>query len=393
MKKIYLLILIILFGHLVCANELDEIILDAQIENTQQEKDLIEGEYEVIYENLYEPRPYSKEALKGIVEKDYNINSNEGLFKNQLHHEFKHGIINDVTFKFGTQGNFNQNFSKESSFSYDTKLITSTVYGKFKNQKEGYNLLFDLTPKHDNFLYRLVLDAYIESNRIKNNKIIIGTSRPTVGIEGGISSYLTPFLNKAQTSRNFGHIRKTGLRLLGDYKYFDYDIGGYSSDTRYTQFFPGVETDLWLGLKPFANFSEKYGNLYIGGGYNGGSRNSKNFSVYSLASKYNYKKIWISGEYQYADGSNGYSGITTQKRDGYNITLGFRPTKKIEFLARYDDFDGNKKISKNNTKEYSAGINYYILGQGLKLIFNYIYCQNQTSKDSHKLILGTQLIL
>jgi len=391
MRKI-ILIFFIFFSFLAWADDFEDIILNSK-SNTEREKDLIEGEYEVIYEEPIELNPYSKEGLKGIIEKEYDLNNNEGLLKNQLRYKFKHGFIDDVTFKYGTKGFFSQTIDKKNDFNYDTKLITLTTYGKFKNQKEGYSLLFDLTPMHENFFKRLVLDAYIESNRIKNNKLIIGTSRPTVGIEGGISSYLTPFLNKSQTARSFGHIRKTGVRLLGDYKYFNYDIGGYSSDTRYTKFFPGVETDLWLGVKPLANTDGKFGNLRIGGGYNGGKRNSKDFHVLSSAIEYDYKNFWLKSEYQYANGSNGYDGLTTKKRDGYNATVGFRLTKKLELVARYDNFNNDKKIKHNNTREYSAGINYYILGQGLRLIFNYIYCQNQVAKNSHKLLFGTQILL
>ncbi len=391
MKKI-ILILFILFGFFALGDEIDNIILDSQ-SNIEREKDLIEGEYEVIYEEPIELNPYTKEGLKGAIDRDFDLNSNEGLLKNQLHHEFKSGPINDVTFKFGTKGFFLQKFSKDSSLNYDTRLITLSTYGKFKNKKEGYSLLFDLTPMHDNFFHRLVLDAYIESNRIKNNKIILGTSRPTVGIEGGISSYLTPFLYKSQTARNFGHIRKTGLRILGNYKYVDYDIGGYSSDTRYTQFFPGVEANLWVGIKPLANLNDKYGKLYIAGGSNIGSRNSKDFNVSSAAIRYDYKKAWLQSEYQYADGSNGYSGITRKKREGYNITIGYNLTKKLELVARYDDFNNNKKAERTNTKEYTAGINYYIFGQCVRLIVNYIYCQNQLAKNTHRLLFGTQIIL
>ena len=391
MKKI-ILIFLILFGFLAFGDEIDDIILESQT-NLEREKDLIEGEYEVIYEEPIELNPYTKEGLKGAIECEFDIYSNEGLLKNQLHYEFKNGPINDITAKFGTKGFFIQNLSNDKSLNYDTRLITLSTYGKFKSKKEGYSLLFDLTPMHDNFFHRLVLDAYIESNRIKNNKIIIGTSRPTVGIEGGISSYLTPLFYKSQTARNFGHIRKTGLRVLGDYKYFDYDIGGYSSDTRYTQFFPGVETDLWFGAKPLAKFDDKYGKLYLAGGSNIGSRNSKDFNVVSSAIRYDYKKLWFQGEYQRANGSNGYSGITRKKREGFNLTLGCNLTKKLEIIARFDDFNKDKKIKHTNSKEYTAGINYYIFGQCLRLIVNYVYCQNQMAKNSHRLIFGTQIIL
>ena len=48
----------------------------------------------------------------------------------------------------------------------------------------------------------------------------------------------------------------------GRYKWADYEIGGFSSDIRYHEFFPGVEGNLWVDFKPLANLDEKYGKLY-----------------------------------------------------------------------------------------------------------------------------------
>ncbi len=214
-----------------------------------------------------------------------------------------------------------------------------------------------------------------------------------VGYEGGQSPYLIPFVLRSQSARNFGNIRKTGIRLKGDYKYIDYDIGGYSSDTYYSEFFPGVETDLWVNFKPLANLDEKYGKLDISGGYQAGVRNSHNFDVESINLRYNYKKFRLSSEFQNAHGSNGASGITEKNRYGYNITLAYRLTKKLEMLARFDDFDNDKNIKNNNSREYTLGINYFILGQTLRIMANYIYCQNEASPDSHKIILATQVLL
>lgn len=339
--------------------------------------------------------PYTKEALKGIIEKEYNLESAEGMFHNQLRAEFNKGFIKET----GLQANFINNLTQsinenDSEFKFNPQLINVGIKGKFRSEKEGYNLLFDLTPNiHDNFFHRLVLDAWVETKRIPNNTLMFGTSRPNVGVEGGMSPYLIPFVSRSQTARNFGNIRKTGVRLKGDYKYVDYDIGGYSSDTWYSEFFPGVETDLWVNFKPLAKTDGKFGKLNIGGGYQAGVRNSVDFNVTSAALRYDYKKFKLTSEFQYANGSNGASGLTDAKRWGYNVTLAYKLTKKLEVLLRFDDFDNNKKIANNNTREYSAGINYYVLGQTLRLILNYVYAQNQAKSDSHKIIFATQVLL
>ena len=66
--------------------------------------------------------------------------------------------------------------------------------------------------------------------------------------------------------------------------------------------------------------------------------------------------------------------------------------KSIE-AARYDEFDPNREIANNNKREYSVGLNYFVKGQGLKFILNYVFCQNDAAKDSHRIMLGTQLLI
>ena len=140
-------------------------------------------------------------------------------------------------------------------------------------------------------------------------------------------------------------------------------------------------------------FSDKYGKLYLGGGISGGERNSTEFAVASSALRYEKDKFWARAEYQYADGSNGGSGLTENKAYGYNMTLAYRLTKKLEFLLRFDDFDSNKSLAHNNTREYTAGINWYILGQCARVMLNYVFCENEAKKDSQRILMGMQFIL
>lgn len=390
MKRLLLLLLILSAQTVLALEEPFDKPVVLETDEIQQQQ--LEGEIPVVLEPEV-ISPYSKQALKGIIEKDYDLKSPNGMFKDQLRAEFDHGPLKEVSGQATFQGNFSETFSDNSNFKYNVQGINIGLKGKFRSNKEGFNTLFDVTPIHQNFFHRAVLDAWLETNRIPHHTIIAGTSRPTVGIEGGQSPYTLPFISRTQTARNFANVRKTGLRVKGDYKYIDYDLGGYSSDTWYSEFMPGVETDLWANIKPLAKSEGKYGNLNLGGGIATGERNSHDFFVTSAAVAYDYKKFWMRAEYQHADGSNGASGITELKREGYNLTAAYRITKKIEALLRYDDFDPDKTKSHNNTREYTAGVNYYILGQTARLIFNYVFCQNDSKSDSHKLIIGTQFLL
>ena len=301
--------------------------------------------------------------------------------------------MDSTSLQFRLKGNFEQGFSGDGS-KFNLNQAIFGAEGYFKGKKELYNVLFDFIPHgNENYLQQMVLDAWVGTKRIPNHLLMFGSSRLNVGLEGGNSTFLLPFATRSQSARTIGNARKTGVRLQGDYKYIDYDLGGYSSDQKYHEFMPGFESDLWVNLKPLANVKEKYGDLKLGGGIQAGERNSVDYFTTSTALRYDYKKMWLMAEYQNADGSNGGDGLVNKKRDGYNLTLAYRPTKKLEFLLRYDDFDYDKKIKDTNQKEYTAGMNYYILGQGLRLIFNYVFCQSDIVKDSHKLIFGTQIIL
>ena len=339
--------------------------------------------------------PYTKKALKGIIEKEYDLNSSAGMFKEQLTAQFHKGILKNTTLHAHMIHTLGETISDDDSdLNYDTSLLNVGLSGKFKSDKEKYTLLFDLSPDmFEDFSHRFLLDAHIETTRIKNNTILFGSSRPQVGYEGGNSAKTIPFLTRSQTARNFSNARKTGVKVDGKYKWVDYEVGGFSSDVRYHEFFPGVEGNLWVDFKPLANIEEKYGKLYVGGGISHGERNSTDFSIASSAIRYNKEKFWARAEYQHADGSNGGSGLTDRKGYGYNLTLAYRLTKKLELLARFDDFDKDKSIKNNNSKEYTAGINWYILGQTARIMLNYIFCENESKQDSHRILLGTQLIL
>ena len=342
-----------------------------------------------------EVSPYTREALKGIIDKEYDLDSSAGMFKEQLTFKYKRGIFKDTTIHGHMIHTLGEVFAdSDNDLLYDTSLINLGVSGKFKSNKEKYTLLFDLTPGvFEDYSHNFLLDAHIETTRIKNNTILFGSSRPQVGYEGGNSAKTIPFLTRSQAARNFSNARKTGIKVDGRYKWVDYEVGGFSSDVRYHEFFPGVEGNIWVDFKPFANVEDKFGKLYVGGGVSGGERNSTEFTVTSSAIRYNKDKFWARAEYQYADGSNGGSGLTDRKGYGYNVTLAYRLTKKLELLLRFDDFDKDKSIKNNNSREYTAGINWFILGQTARMMLNYVFCENEGREDSHRLMLGGQLIL
>lgn len=325
-----------------------------------------------------------------------NTNVPSSLFSEPLTKHFESGPLESLHTWGVVQGNFDTTMTEgENGYTrYNPALVNVLFDGKFKGGKENFRLMLDPSHQHNHsFLQQFVQDAYFESTRIPHHTILFGNSRTGTGYEGAQSPYTLPFINRSQISRNFANIRKVGLRVKGDYSLVDYDLGAYSSDTFFTEFMPGAEVDIWMNLKPLAKTNGKYGKLTTGGGVVSGSRNSTDYFTGGAYIGYEYKKFWTRMEYALSNGSNGATGLSSKHREGWYVTVGYHITKKLELLARYDEFNPDKKIHNNNTREYTAGINYYIKGQALKLILNYIFCQNDAKPNSHRILAGFQLAI
>lgn len=293
----------------------------------------------------------------------------------------------DIGMYFNDDGSSVQNH-------YEFNVINAGLDGKLKNNNGDFRIMLNYSPLSSrNVVQNLFADMYVATNKIPHHRLWLGNTRPPVGMEGGYSPYVLPFIARSQISRNFGTVRKLGARVSGDYSLVDYDFGVYSSDTYFNEFFPGAEFVGWVNLKPLGKTDGKYGKLKVGGGLQGGHKDT-NYCVTGAYVGWEYKKLLLNFEWAQANGYNGPSGVQTDKHaSGFYTTLAYRVTPKLQALLRYDEFDPNRAIANNNKREYSAGINYFIKGQALKLILNYVFCQNDAIKDSHRIMLGTQIVL
>ena len=189
-----------------------------------------------------------------------NTDTPSALFKEQLTKHFDKGPIES----FHTWGVIQSNFdttipeSGDGNTRFNVGLINVLFDAQTREGKDNFRLMLDVTHQHNRpFMQQFVQDAYYETKRIPHHTILFGNSRPGVGYEGAQSPYTLPFVNRSQISRNLANIRKVGLRVRGDYSFVDYDFGGYSSDTFFSEFMPGVEFDGWVNLKPLAKTNEK----------------------------------------------------------------------------------------------------------------------------------------
>lgn len=396
MKKI-LLISILILGISSSAYAEEEVLLETpSLFESSAEQNVLSEEVqpEKHHTKFYDELSRNAHNVYNLQIENTNVPS--CLLKEPLTHNFEKGPLESVHLWSVIQMNMNTEFPEYGDVDNKFKvgLINTLIDGTFKGGKEDFRIMFDPTPQNNRpFMQQFIQDLYVESHRLPHHTLMLGNSRPGVGIEGAQSPYTLPLANRSQISRNLANVRKFGVRLKGDYSLVDYDLGGYSSDTYFSSFFPGAEFDGWLNLKPLGKTDGRYGKLTTGAGIVSGQRNSTDYFMSGAYVGYEYKKLWMRAEYANANGSNGGSGLTTKKRQGWYVTLGYHITKKLEAILRYDEFDPDKKISSNNQREYTAGLNYYIKGQALKLILNYVYCQNDAKPDSHRILIGTQIAI
>ncbi len=315
------------------------------------------------------------------------------LLKDILTLDLDRGPVDRIQFYGKYRGNMSFNFDTDYSTEYDITSIDVGMMGQLNPEyKTDFKLQLKLTPTNErSFFQNLISDAYIVNKAIPHHQIMVGNSRNQVGVEGGMSTTYLPFIMRSQISRTFANTRAFGVRVIGNYSLADYSLAMNSSDRYFKEFFPGAEFTGWVNFKPLGKTDGKYGKLIMGGGLNAGKKH-ENYTVGGAYIGYNYKNFMINAEYAIADGYNARV-FSTDKAEGFYTTIGYKLTPKVQLVARFDQFDPNRDMSGDLRREYSAGINYFVIGQGMRILLNYVYCDNQDLEDSHRLILGTQILL
>ena len=389
MKKFLPIVIAFLLSISSSSAKPEEVILDT--ENT------IPYAVSILDSNSEATEKTLKEKLSDVYHLEIEqIEKPEFLFKDILTKKFDEKSSWETLHLWGAYGahtNFNFSESEFINADYAFDVINAGLDGKLKNNNGDFRIMLNVSPlSNRNFAQNLFADMYVGTNKIPHHRIWVGNTRPPVGMEGGFSPYTLPFIARSQISRNFGTVRKLGGRVSGNYDLVDYDLGLYSSDTYFQEFFPGTEFVGWINLKPLGKTDGKYGKIKIGGGVQSGDRNC-DYTVTGAYLGYEYKKLLLNFEWADANGYNGPIGYSVDKHaTGFYSTLAYRLTPKLQAMIRYDEFDPNKDIANNRKKEYVAGINYFIKGQALKLMMNYVFCQNEGLKDSHRVMLGTQIL-
>lgn len=394
MIKILPLILVLFFSvGLLYAEEVPDALLPVVLE-----------ENAIFDEQKAEVEFLQNESEESLSEKKHDLYSLEAVDTNTINYLFREKLtktfreesaLDDVHFWGAYNGDWGLNFIEGGALRnhYEFNALSLGSDWKLKDNNADFRLMVNFSPLSSRtFIRNVFSDVYVGTNKIPHHRIQVGNFRPATGMEGKRSAYLLPFVTRSQISKHYGTVRKIGGKVVGDYDLIDYDLGFYSSDTYFKSFFPGTEFSGWVNVKPFGKTDGKYGNLKIGGGLEKG-RLHKNYCVTGAYAGYEYKKFSADFEWANADGYNGAYGHSKNHSSGYYATVGYKLTPKLEALVRYDDFDPNKNKSHNKQRQYWAGLNYYIKGPALRLMLNYVFCQNHSQKNSHRIILGAQILL
>ncbi len=316
------------------------------------------------------------------------------LLKDDLTFEYENGPIRKIQAFGAYRGSVNSLWrASEYSTEYENLTTQFGLYGSFRKSGNKFKTVINPIPKDGlNYIDSLFGDFYYLNTNVPHHQIIAGYSRVQAGIEGGTSTYILPFVMRSQIARNFANARSMSVKVIGNYQYFDYNMSVGSSGRYITSGMPGTEFNGWLNVKPFGNKSDKYGKLTIGGGFNGG-HNQIDYSVASGYIGYHHKKLWTNFEAAIADGYSGSKGISSNKACGWAATVGWKFNPHLQLIGRIDQFDPDRNVSHNLQREYTMGLNWFIRGQALKVMLNYVFCDSQNRPNSHKIILATQFLL
>lgn len=338
-------------------------------------------------------------ALHGSV----TAPSTKGLLEDTMKLTFQKGFIESIAPWVDYNGAWTGAWSgpNYTNSTYGINFQDVGINGKFRTnddpasgKKTVFRVMFNTGREivGNTYLQSFMADNYIMRYWTKDDQILVGYARTATGLEGGESPFTIPFFARSQISRTYGNVRALGIKAQGNHKLYDYSIGAFSSGRFFKDFCPGEEFVLLGSIKPLGLTDGKYGNLVLGGSIDGGNA-EKRFFVAGTHLTYEYKRLKASFEYASANGSNGSTGFSGNDSEGYYGTLAYRLTPRTQFLVRYDKFDPNKAAANDMRTEYTAGLNYFVKGQALKLMLNYVYYTVENGAYGSRIMAGTQIIL
>jgi len=332
------------------------------------------------------------EALYGEV----STIATKGLLEDKMKVTFAQGPVESIAPWADYNGSLSNIWSGEDyqNTTAGINFLNFGINGKLRDEQTEFKVMISPVKSIEGNTYfqSFFADNYGVRKIDNHNKILVGNTWIPFGIEGKEAPLTIPFFCRSQISKTYATSRAFGSKIMGDYKLLEYNIGGYSSGRFFKDFFPGAEVAGTLSVKPLGMTDGKWGKVTTGMSMDAGNAES-HFFVAGTHLVYEYKRLKATFEYATADGSNGSTGFSSNQSEGCYGTLAYRITPKLQALIRYDQFEPNKNRANDIRTEYTAGINYFIKGQALKLMLNFVSYTLENGTYGSRIMTGTQIVL
>ncbi len=245
-----------------------------------------------------------------------------------------------------------------------------------------YKFEFDLTKGKEN---DLLTDAYLKFNKFPQANITIGQFKIPYSEEYLISSSAIDTIERSLPVGKLATEIDRGIMVDGNLldKRVYYGIamvngtGANKSDDNDDKEIVGR-----FVFSPWANSDSALKGLKFGTAYQAGQQktgaNKEDRTRSDILLVYNYKHFRALAEYLTQEIKKTSS---TTKSDGYfiQVAYGFPMANGdiLEPVLKYEVYDPNTKISKNNQTIFTAGLNYY-MGKAIKFSTNYRWRNDDT---------------
>lgn len=283
---------------------------------------------------------------------------------------------------------------------------TDTLYPNFRmplaeigfkgKLAKNLNFVSNFQPSryYDGSAHTMMSDVYISTDIIPHNTVYFGQSRVPIGVEGTTSGLKLDLIDLSQIARNYSNTRDIGIKVAGDYKYFDYYVGAFNG-SRYNSKDSNTDMDIatWFDIKPLAAFPQ-FGKATVGAGYTYGKVDStsttvtsKSYDIFGFYADYKYKKAALKYEWAFSDGA--YAAVN-RKSSGWYLSGLYDVTPKTQLVLKMDRFDPDRTVRDNLITEYSIGTNYFMSNYNLKFQVNAVIVDNPIKKNSSRLVFQSQ---
>lgn len=278
--------------------------------------------------------------------------------------------------------------------SFEARRLRVGVQGKFADAWD-YQLEINAVSSAN------IDTAFVAYNAGKNGKIILGKDKPQFGFEENTSSASILTIERSTLTNYFQGGKPVGLRYAGKADFFSYYVGVFNGQSDGTDRQAAGSDSYLFNASGSANLDGKIGEGtrfklrldFLKDVENAGYYRFNDAIAFSV--QYGIGEFDVSAEYMKGEDSAG------RDTDGFYIMPSYYIVpKKWQAVVRYETIDGDVGVnvgthryadrvpglarSGNEYDSIYVGVNYYIKGDNLKLMFGVDQGTNENSLTSVK---------